>query len=253
MSPLTGFLALTGREFKRFQKIWMDTVFSPIISAGLYTMVFGVALSSQLIQGYPYITFVFIGLLSMLLIQSAFSSPSFALIIGKNLGTVNDLLVVPLRPAAIGMAYTTAAAGRAIFTALIALLTVGWFIPQLTVQHPLLAVGAVLLTAVQFGLLGVVFGAFAKSFESLTFITSFVFQPLVFLGGTFFPVSQLPGIWATVAMWNPLHHNINLLRGATLGITDAPLLVSAGVVCATTVVLFGAMLWAVRTRLAVVQ
>lgn len=78
--------ALYAREVKRFQKIWIDTVFNPIVSIGLYLGVFGIVTSGRAIGSLPYLTFVYTGLLAMLIVNSSFSNPSFALVIAKNLG-----------------------------------------------------------------------------------------------------------------------------------------------------------------------
>ncbi len=234
---LTSFLALYGREVARFRKLWLDTIFSPIVSVALYLSVFGIITGGQMIGGMQYLTFVYVGLVSMALINSSFANPAFALIIAKNVGTIVDLQLVPLRPWLVSVAFAFAAATRAVVTLIVTVLLTAWFVPGMNIQHPLLALLFVVLTGLQFGLLGVSFGMPAKNFEALTFMTTFVMQPMIFLAGVFYPISQLPGMWAKVALFNPIHHTINLLRWSTTGYSDVNPAISAVVAVGTLLLL----------------
>lgn len=238
---MTHMWALYAREVKRFQKIWLDTVFSPIVSMILFLSVFSVVAGGRDIEGVPYTLFIYAGLLAMNLVNSSFSNPAFALVIGKNTGTIVDLQLAPIQPWGIGIAYALAALTRAVITVAIAVLLTAWFIPGLQLEHPVLLLLAVAVTGLEFGMLGVVFGMWAKGFESLTFITTFIMQPMIFLAGTFYPLAQLPGIWSTVSQFNPLHHNINVLRFAVTGYADGNPWVSLIVVMSLAAMLFVAM------------
>ncbi len=237
----TNMWALYAREVKRFQKIWLDTVFSPIVSIVLYLGVFGIVASGRSIDGLPYVTFVYTGLLAMMIVNSSFSNPSFALIIAKNVGNIIDLQVAPMKPWRIGIAYAFAALTRGLITLLIALLVTMWFIPALGVVHPLYLIAGLAITGIEFGMLGVTFGFLAKNFEALTFMTTFIMQPMIFLAGVFYPVSTLPGPWSTVSLFNPVHHNVNVLRYAITGYSDLNPLVSLVVITGLGVVLFVVM------------
>ncbi|EKD42964.1 MAG: hypothetical protein ACD_72C00518G0002 [uncultured bacterium] len=230
--------ALYAREVKRFQKIWMDTVFSPIVSVVLYLGVFGIVSSGRTINGLPYITFVYAGLLAMMVVNSSFSNPSFALIIAKNVGSIIDLQLVPIKAWRIGVAYALAAFTRGILTLAIALIFTIWFIPALGLYHPLYLVIALFVTGLEFGMLGVIFGFMAKNFEALTFMTTFVLQPMIFLAGVFYPISTLPRPWSVISMFNPIHHNINLFRYAVTDYSDINPLVSMAVILGFSTVLF---------------
>ncbi|MCG3772129.1 MAG: Inner membrane transport permease YadH [Nitrosomonadaceae bacterium] len=238
---MTYMWALYAREVKRFQKIWMDTVFSPIVSTILFLSVFGIVAGGQEIGGLPYVLFIYVGLLSMNIVNSSFSNPAFALVIGKNTGTIVDLQLAPLRPWSIGVAYALAALTRALLTIGLAVLVTGWFIPELGINNPFLLLLAFSLTALEFGMLGVTFGMWAKGFESLTFMTTFVMQPMIFLAGVFYPIANLPAPWDTVSAFNPLHHNINLLRYAVTGYSDGNPMISLVVVAALAALVFVAM------------
>ncbi len=230
--------SLYAREVKRFQKIWLDTVFTPIVSVGLYLTVFGVVAVGRDIAGVPYLTFVYIGLLTMMVVNSSFSNPAFALIISKNVGNIIDLQLAPITPWRIGLAYALAAFTRGIITLIIALVFTMFFVPGLTLLHPLLTILALILTGIEFGMLGVAFGFLAKNFEALTFMTTFVMQPMIFLAGVFYPIATLPAPWSMISLFNPIHHNINLLRYTTIGYADVNPSISWLVVVGCSVALF---------------
>lgn len=226
----TYFWALYGRETKRFRKLWMDTLFNPIVSVGLYLLVFGVLLGTQRIGQVNALTFVYSGLLSMVLVNSSFSNPGFALVIARNLGSIADLQLAPLKPWSIGFAYALAALTRAVITLLMALALTAWWVPELGVVHPFLLAPIILINGLLFGFVGVIFGMKARGFEALTFATTFVLQPMIFLAGVFYPISRLPAPWDTISLFNPLHHTVNLMRYAILGYEDIDVRISALVI-----------------------
>ena len=241
--------ALFLREVKRFQKIMLDTVFSPIVSMILYLAVFGVVAGTRQIAGLNFLTFIYAGLLSMIVINASFSNPGFALVIGKNLGNIIDLQVAPIKPWAIGLAYAFAALARGFITFFIALIVTVWFIPGFTFMHPFSFLIVLFLSGLQFGLLGVTFGMWAKTFESLTFVTTFILQPMIFLAGVFYPVSTLPAPWNFLSYFNPLHHNINLIRYTLLGYSDVSPWISLAVVLGLNFILFLAMWYSCKKNL----
>jgi ABC-2 type transport system permease protein len=246
---MTYMWALYAREVMRFRKLWMDTVFSPIVSTILFLSVFGIVNGDQMVGDINYLLFVYVGLLAMNMVNGSFSNPAFAFVISKNTGTIIDLQLVPIQPWGIGIAYALAALTRSLVTIGIAVLVTGWFIPGLTLEHPLYLLAAMVLTGLQFGMLGVIFGIWAKGFESLTFITTFVMQPMIFLAGVFYPISNLPSPWNTVSMFNPLHHNINLLRYSVTNYADGDPLLSAGVIVMFCVILFVGMHFSTKRKI----
>ncbi len=235
----TNMWALYAREVKRFQKIWLDTVFTPIVSIALYLGVFGIVTSGREIGSLPYLTFVYSGLLAMQIVNSSFSNPSFSLVIAKNLGSIIDLQLVPISVWRIGIAYALAALTRGVVTLGIALLATIWFIPGLGFpSHPLYLVMAIFFTGLEFGMMGVAFGFWAKNFEALTFVTAFVMQPMIFLAGVFYPVAGLPKPWSIISLFNPIHHNVNFFRYALTGYSDFNPLFSLAIILGFSSVFF---------------
>lgn len=247
--PQTGMWALYAREVKRFQKLWMDTVFNPIVSVGLYLAVFGVVAGDRVVDGLPYLAFIYIGLLSMNIINASISNPAFALIISKNLGTIVDLQLAPISPLRVGFAYALAALTRGIITLAVGVALTIWFIPLAGIAHPLLLLLAIILTGIQFGTIGVAFGMWAKNFEALTFLTTFILQPMIFLAGVFYPIDSLPTPWNVISQFNPLHHNVNVLRFAATNYADGNPWTSLAVVVTLLAVATIAMQYIVKKKL----
>lgn len=241
--------ALYAREVMRFRKLWPDTVFSPIVSMVLYLAVFGVVISDKSIGGISFVAFIYSGLLGMIMVNSGFSNPGFALIIAKNLGSIVDLQVSPIPPWQIGVAYAFAALTRGIFTVFLAVALTIWFIPGMTLNSPVMLLTVMVVTGLQYGMMGVIFGMMAKGFESLTFMSTFILQPMIFLAGVFYPIRTLPAPWATVSEFNPIHHTINLFRYALVGYHDASLLVSWSAVLGMLGLCFVGMQWACKRNL----
>ncbi len=233
--------ALYAREVKRFQKLLLDTIFTPIVTLVLYLAVFGVVLGGKTIGGQSSLAFIYSGLLSMIMVNSSFSNPSFAIIISKNLGSFIDLQLAPIKAWKIGLSYALAALTRAVLTLILATVLTIWFIPISSIHNIALLLVSILLTGVEFGMLGVVFGMYAKNFEALTIATTFILQPMIFLAGSFYPVSTLPYPWSIVSAFNPLHHNVNLFRYALMGYSDGNPWISLAVIIGLSLVLFVAM------------
>lgn len=238
MNSTTYMWALYAREVKRFQKIWLDTVATPIMSTVLFLVIFGVVAGERAVAGANYTAFVYAGLLGMMMVNASFSNPIFALILSKNVGTIIDIQLAPIAPWAIGIAYALAAFTRGMFTVIVAGLATIWFIPDIAILHPLAFAAALILTGLEFGMLGVTFGLLMKNFETLTLVMTFVIQPMIMLAGTFYPVAGLPAPWALISQFNPLHHNINLLRYGMIGYNDMDPMISFGVMFGLTILIF---------------
>lgn len=218
MSNWYGASHLFRREVTRFRKIIIDTTVSPIISNLLYLIIFNIAVSGREVSGITYIQFLAPGLITMTLINSSFSNPAFALIIAKFSGTILDILIAPFTGIQIVVAYVGAAIVRAIFTALITLVVILMFTHLPIYNVPLAILGALLISFF-FGTLGVIFGYFAKQFDNLTMMTTFIMTPMSFLGGVFYPISNLPEPWKTISLFNPMLYFIDFMRFSIIGIS----------------------------------
>ena len=91
-----GAWTLYKKEVLRFLIVWIQTIFSPLISSLLFLLVLSLAIGADRgdVLGVPFITFLAPGLISMQVIQQSFShsSSSFMMIelhLGQLVGTLN--------------------------------------------------------------------------------------------------------------------------------------------------------------------
>jgi len=160
------------------------------------------------------------------LLQQTVSNASFGIYFPKFIGTIYELLSAPMSFIEIVIGYVGAAATKAIAIALIILATSTLFV-DLHIAHPFWMITFMFLTAISFSLLGFIIGIWAKNFEQLQLIPLLVITPLVFLGGSFYSVSMLPGAWQTVTKFNPVLYLISGFRWSFFDVADVPIVASA--------------------------
>jgi ABC-2 type transport system permease protein len=219
------------KEVRRFSKVWLQTVLSPLVTTSLYFLVFGVALGSRLreISGVPYIQFVVPGLVMMTMIRDSFLNTSSSLFQSKINGTITDILVAPIGAFEMVLAYVGAAMIRAIIVGtLVYLVAVSftWF----PLHHVGWTLFFTILVTATLALLGMIAALWAQKFDHLAIFPNFVLLPLAFLGGVFYSIDLLPEPWNTVSRLNPLLYMVNGLRYGFLGVADVSPVTSAGVV-----------------------
>lgn len=218
-----GLYTLARREIMRFMNVWQQTVFAPLMTAGLFVAVFALALGRDRgeVMGLPYLNFLAPGILMMTVIQNAFANTSSSIISSKMQGNIVDTLMPPLSAAEILAGYLAGALVRALIVA--AVITVGmvWLLGQ-GVAHPLWALTFVLLGAALMGGLGLLGGIVAQKFDQMAAITNFIVTPLSFLSGTFYSVQALPQPFAALAHWNPIFYLIDGARFGFVGVSDVP-------------------------------
>ena len=243
-----GCWTLFKKEMHRFLSIAGQTLISPVLTTLLWYLVFGYSLGSRMdrIAGVPYADFLVPGLVMMSMITNAFLNSAFSFFIGKVHGTVVDLLVSPLRPWQVALAYTGASVIRALLVGGII-----WLVAALMGAHTTHHVGwtlvFMLLTSLAFALFGLATGILAKDFDHINFIPNFLLLPLTFLGGVFYSVQMLPSLWREISHFNPILYMVNGLRYGMAGVSDVPLL--PGLAMAGGSVLAGAalVLWLLST------
>ena len=238
-----GLYTLARREVMRFMNVWQQTVLAPLMTAGLFVVVFALALGKNRgeILGLPYLAFRGPGLLMMTVIQNAFANTSSSIISAKMQGNIVDTLMPPLSAAEILAGYLAGALIRALIVAVVIGAGMAVVIGQ-NVAHPLWALSFVLLGAALMGGLGLLGGIVAQKFDQMAAITNFVVTPLSFLSGTFYSVQSLPEPFRILAHWNPIFYLIDGARYGFTGVSDAPPLLGL-CVCGGSAALVLAVAW----------
>jgi len=241
-----GFITLVQKEVARLLKVFTQTVVSPLISAGLYMLVFGVSLSGLLKnqQGVSYLAFLIPGLVALSSLNNALQNSASSIMISKFHGDLQDLRLIPLSPGAIALAYVTACVFRGALVGCL-VLSLGEAVhffktgSCVGVAHPGGLIAFLILGCTIFGNLGICSGFLAKSFDHINAFANFVVLPLIYLGGVFFSLEMLHPVFQAVAKVNPLVYLINGIRWSILGVSDIPALT-----CLGTAVVFSAVSFA---------
>ncbi|MFM2153256.1 MAG: hypothetical protein RL199_1691 [Pseudomonadota bacterium] len=216
-----GFRTLLSKEVRRFMRVPGQTVFSPLITTTLYFLVFGFTSGSRGhdVHGVPYARFIVPGLVMLGIITNSFANSSSSLFMLKMQGTIVDLLVAPMSYVELLGAFVLASVVRG--------LVVGgamWIVASLfttfEVVHPIWALTFILLVAAFCGVLGVLVAIWAEKFEQINLVPTFFITPLTFLGGVFYSVESLPGLFRHAAFADPVLYMVEGLRYAILGASD---------------------------------
>ncbi len=212
----TGTLA--RKEIVRVVRIWRQTVFPSVITTVLYFAIFGFVLGQRVgsVDGIPYAQFVAPGLVMLALTLGSYSNAAFSVYIEKFHGAFDELLSSPMSDHQIIIGFAAGGIFRGILNAFAVWLTCLYFVGYL-LPHPLLALLACLLASILFSMMGVINGLVAKSFDGLNVMTVIILNPLVMLGGIFYSVNMLSGVWQTVAWFNPMLYIGNLFRYCMVG------------------------------------
>ncbi len=222
-----GMRAIYLFEMARAGRTLMQSIISPVVSTSLYFVVFGAAIGGRIsqIEGVPYGAFIVPGLIMMMLLTQSTMNASFGFYFPRFVGTVYEILSAPISAFEIVVGYVGAAASKSVILGLIILATSSLFVP-VRVDHPVWMLVFLLLTAINFSLLGFIIAIWADGFEKLQVIPLLVITPLSFLGGSFYSIKVLPPLWQTVALFNPAVYLISGFRWAFFGISDVNVAIS---------------------------
>jgi ABC-2 type transport system permease protein len=236
-----GLLWLTAREVLRVTKLWTQTIAAPILSSFLFIVVFGLSLGSRIkqVHGVDYDVFIVPGLVTMAMVQAAYSNNSSSVFQARFDRYLHDVLAAPMRNWEVNLGLSLGGAVRALAIA-VGLVLLALPVTAVPIDHPLELVVAVGLALVLFSSLGVVVGIYAETFDHHTFVNNILILPLTFLGGVFYSVDRLPSPWHEISHANPIFYLINAVRWGFLGTSDVSVALSLGVTAALAA---GAVAW----------
>lgn len=235
-------------EMARTRRTLLQSVVAPVITTSLYFVVFGAAIGSRISQvdGISYGAFIVPGLIMLSLLTQSISNAAFGIYFPKFTGTIYELLSAPVSMIEVVLGYVGAAATKALVLGLIILGTATFFV-ELRIQHPLVMLMFLVLTAISFSLFGFIIGIWADNFEKLQMIPLLVVTPLVFLGGTFYSVSMLSPVWQMVTLVNPVFYLVSGLRWSFYGQSDVSVWISIGIILGFLAACLAAVAWIFKT------
>ncbi len=219
-----AFKTILVKEILRFARIWIQTILPPVISTALYFLIFGRLIGTQVadMHGQPYIHYIVPGVILMAVITNAYANVVSSFYGAKFQRNIEELLVSPVPNQLILVGFVAGGLARGLAVGM-AVTLVSLVFADFHVSHVTVALSMAALTAVLFALGGLINGIYAKSFDDISIIPTFVLTPLTYLGGVFYSIDLLPEPWRTFSLVNPILYMINAFRYGLLGVSDLPL------------------------------
>ncbi|MBE9388558.1 ABC transporter permease [Vagococcus salmoninarum] len=235
----TALKSLAVKETNRYLRIWVQTLVPPVITTSLYFVIFGNLIGGRIgeMAGFTYMEFIVPGLIMMSVITSAYSNVASSFFSQKFQKNIEELLIAPVPTHIIIWGFVTGGLGRSILVGTLVTLISLFFVP-LAVHSWLIVIITLLMTAILFSLAGLLNGIFAKSFDDVSIVPTFVLQPLTYLGGVFYSITMLPPVWQAISKVNPIVYMVSGFRYGFLGVIDVPVLFSMVILIVFIVVLY---------------
>lgn len=217
------------KECTRFLRIWIQTLVPPVITMSLYFVIFGNLIGSRIgnMGNFTYMEFIVPGLIMMSIITNSYSNVSSSFFSAKFQRNVEEMLVAPVPTWVIIMGFVGGGVARGLIIGVI-VTCVSMLFVDVQIHNFFVIVVTLVLTSILFSTAGLINGIYAKSFDDISIIPTFVLTPLTYLGGVFYSLSLLPEIWQIVSKINPIVYMVNGFRYGFLGYSDVNHWVSIG-------------------------
>lgn len=224
---LIALKAIVTKEILRFSRIWIQTVLPPVITTALYFIIFGNLIGPRIgeMDGFGYMEFIIPGLIMMAVITNSYANVVSSFYGSKFQRHIEEMLISPVPNYIILIGYVSGGVARGL-TVGVAVTVVSLVFHPLNIHSLWVMFSMIILTAILFSLAGLINGVYAKSFDDISIIPTFVLTPLTYLGGIFYSISMLPEFWQQLSLANPILYMVNAFRYGFLGVSDISLLTS---------------------------
>jgi ABC-2 type transport system permease protein len=239
-----GFKTIVIREYGRIIRIWGQTIVPAAVTATLYFVIFGSLIGRRVgaIDGFDYRQYIAPGLIIMSVITNSYGNV-VASFFGAKFGKhVEEMLVSPLPNWVIVGGYAAGGVVRGLLVGA-TVTAVALIFAHLPVHHLLVILAAGVLTSVIFGLGGFLNALFAKNFDQVNWIPTFILTPLSYFGGVFYSINMLPEWARRISYANPIFHMVNAFRYGFLGVSDVHVGLAFALMLAAAAVLFAIAVW----------
>ncbi|MCH6549568.1 MAG: ABC transporter permease [Proteobacteria bacterium] len=216
-----GLKTLVRKEIVRIMRIWIQTIVPPAITMTLYFIIFGNLIGRRIgsMGGFDYMQYIAPGLIMMSVITTSYGNVVSSFFGAKFGRHIEEMLVSPMSNATVIMGHVAGGVFRGLLVGMLVTI-VALFFTKLEVQHPLITLSIVILSSTVFALAGFINAVFARKFDDISIVPSFVLTPLTYLGGVFYSISLLPEFWQKVSLANPIIYMVNAFRYGILGVSD---------------------------------
>lgn len=230
---------IVRKEVRRFMRIWPQTLLPPAITMVLYFVIFGNLIGRQIgdMGGFSYMEYIVPGLIMMSVITNSYGNVVSSFFGTKFHRSIEELMVSPTSPHVILVGFVIGGVLRGLAVAAI-VTALSLFFTHLQVHHAGVTLVVILLAATIFSLCGFINAVYARNFDDISIIPTFVLTPLTYLGGVFYSIHMLPQFWQTVSLANPILHMVNAFRYGILGVSDIHIGTAIGLMLLAAAVLY---------------
>ncbi|MFA6036721.1 MAG: ABC transporter permease [Legionellales bacterium] len=234
---------IVRREIARFSRLWIQTVVPPVITTLLYFVIFGHVIGRYVADmgGVTYMQYIVPGLIMMALMNNAYANVVSSFFGSKFQHYIDEILVSPTSNLVILLGYLFGGIARGLAVGIIVAI-VAYFFAPIKIHDIGLMVLVAFLSAALFSLGGFINAVFAKKFDDISLIPTFVLTPMIYLGGVFYSIHLLPPIWQKISLFNPILYMINAFRYSMLGVSDIAIAPALFMLCGF-LILFFAISW----------
>jgi ABC-2 type transport system permease protein len=234
-----AFISLFRKEIKRFLRIWVQTLLPPLVTMTLYFLIFGNLIGQRLgnIEGYSYMQYIAPGLIMMSVITAAYTNVVTSFFGMRFQRSIEELVVAPLPNYLLLAGFVSGGVARGLLVGVLVTI-LALFFTQLHVHNIFVLLAIVPMTTILFSLAGFTNALFAKTFDDVSIVPTFVLTPLTYLGGVFYSIDLLPSFWRHISLFNPILYIVNSFRYGLLGISDIPVASALTIIFCSCVVLF---------------
>jgi ABC-2 type transport system permease protein len=226
------------KECTRFLRIWVQTLVPPAITMTLYFVIFGNLIGSRSgeMGGFSYMEFIVPGLIMMAVITNSYANVCSSFYSAKFQRNIEELLVAPVPNWIIIVGFVGGGVARALIIGVIVTAVSMLFVDIKIFNLPIIII-TLLLTSILFSTAGLINAIFAKSFDDISIVPTFILTPLTYLGGVFYSISLLPDVWQWISKINPIVYMVSSFRYGFLGVSDVSYLTSMALLVGFNVVL----------------
>lgn len=219
-----AFIALQSiivKEVTRYFRIWLQTLLPPAITMTLYFVIFGQLIGSRVgeMGGVTYMEYITPGIIMMSVISNSYSNVVSSFFSAKFQRNIEEMLVSPVPTLFILLGYVFGGVSRGLLTGILVTIVASQFV-DINVHNWVVLIFVVILTSTLFAAGGLVNAIFAKKFDDISIVPTFILTPLTYLGGVFYSIKLLPDFWQNVSLANPILYMVNAFRYGFLGFSD---------------------------------
>ena len=236
---LISLLTLSRKEVGRVTRIWLQTIVPPIITMSLYFVIFGNLIGRRIgeMGGFEYMQYIAPGLIMMSVITNSYGNVVSSFFGAKFQRHLEEMLVSPMPTYAIILGHVAGGMARGLLVGAVVTL-IALFFTEVRISNMFITLSVVVLTSVVFSLGGLINAIFARKFDDISIIPTFVLTPLIYLGGVFYSIDLLGDFWGSVSLINPILYMVNAFRYGMVGITDINIIWSFIMVGIFSIVMF---------------